>query len=57
MNKTKNYIGDNTYWYDPDPKTTITVLETESKAVDTGLLTKDGKKIYKQIKLEKIGYV
>lgn len=48
-------IKDYDYWDGSGPQT-IQVLESEIDSQDTGLLDKNGNKIMKRIKLEKIGY-
>ena len=48
-------IKDYDYWYGSGPQT-IQVLESEKDSQDTGVLDKDGNRIMKRIKLEKIGY-
>ena len=48
-------IKDYDYWYGSGPQT-IQVLEDEKTSHDTGLLDKNGNKIMKRVKLEKIGY-
>lgn len=52
----KSWEGDYDYWYGSGPQT-IQVVEAEERSKDIGILDSSGNKIFKKIKLDKMGYI